>query len=211
MLVVILLLFFISLLIFILLLFFISFPGYFIMSLALHPGVSDLGRLPFLFHLPQALRFWVGIFYPQVFFTLHSFPTFLAQPAFIKVSLGAGTSSLMFAGLHTDPQSTDPAHLFVWFTVIHNPLYILDLYLYMSILQKFYLWWKLWFFSRFLRIRLLNKSATTLISQQPWKHKAGATLISNHKLQNNCFLKKYISEHKYNNYVNSCEFMWIYG
>ena len=144
MLVVILLLFFISLLIFILLLFFISFPGYFIMSLALHPGVSDLGRLPFLFHLPQALRFWVGIFYPQVFFTLHSFPTFLAQPAFIKASLGAGSYSLKFAGLHTDPQNTDLAHLFVWFTVIHNPLYILNLYLYMSILQKFYLWWKLW-------------------------------------------------------------------
>ena len=41
--------------------------------------------------LPRALRFWVGIFYPQVFFTLHSFPTFLAQPAFIKVLLGAGS------------------------------------------------------------------------------------------------------------------------
>ena len=26
--------------------------------------------------LPRALRFWVGIFYPQVFFTLHSFPAF---------------------------------------------------------------------------------------------------------------------------------------
>ena len=70
--------------------------------------------------LPRALRFWVGIFYPQVFFTLHSFPTFLAQPAFIKASLGAGSYSLKFAGLHTDPQNTDPAHLFVWFTVIHN-------------------------------------------------------------------------------------------
>ena len=26
--------------------------------------------------LPRALRFWVGIFYPQAFFTLSSFPTF---------------------------------------------------------------------------------------------------------------------------------------
>ena len=57
----------------------------------------DYFRLPFLFHLPRALRFWVGIFYPQAFFTLRSFPTFLAhpnilaQPAFIKVSLGAGS------------------------------------------------------------------------------------------------------------------------
>ena len=57
-------------------------------------------RLPFLFHLPRVLRFWVGIFYPKVFFTLHSFPTFwhipniLAQPAFIKVSLGTGSYCL---------------------------------------------------------------------------------------------------------------------
>ena len=29
--------------------------------------------------LPRALRFWVGIFYPQTFFTLCSFPTFLAH------------------------------------------------------------------------------------------------------------------------------------
>ena len=66
---------------------------------------------------------------------------------------------------------------------------------------------KYFFQVQFLRIRLLNRSATTLISQQPWKHKAAATLISNHKLQNNCSLKKYISEHKYKNYVNSCEFI----
>ena len=94
--------------------------------------------------LTQALQFWVSICYPQVFFTLRSFPTFFAQPAFIKASLGAGGFSLKFVGLHTDPRNTDPAHLFVWFTVIHNLLYILNLYLYMSILQKFYLWWKLW-------------------------------------------------------------------
>ena len=36
----------------------------------------DYFRLPFLFHLPRTLRFWVGAFYP---------------PAFIKVSLGAGS------------------------------------------------------------------------------------------------------------------------
>ena len=39
----------------------------------------DYFWLPFLFHLPRALRFWVGIFYPQAFFTLCSFPTFLAH------------------------------------------------------------------------------------------------------------------------------------
>ena len=100
--------------------------------------------LPFLFHLPWGLRFSLDVFYPQAFFTLCSFPIFFAQPAFIKASLGAGSYSLKFAGLHIDPWNTDPAHLFVWFTVIHNLLYILNLYLYMSILQKFYLWWKLW-------------------------------------------------------------------
>ena len=129
-----------------------SFPDYFTMSPALHSGFSGPWRpppapelypdyfwLPFLLHLPRTLRFWVNIFYPQAFFTLRSFPTFLAQPAFIKASLGAGSYSLKFAGLHTDPWNTDPAHLFVWLTVIHNPLYILNFYLYMSILQKFLL------------------------------------------------------------------------
>ena len=134
-----------------------SFSGYFTKSPALHPGFLGPWRpspalsstpnyfwLPLLFHLPRALWIWVGVFYPQVFFTLHSFPTFLSQPAFRKASLGAGSYSLKNTGLHTDPRNTDPAHLFVWFTVIHNLLYILTLYLCMSILQKFYLWWKLW-------------------------------------------------------------------
>ena len=35
--------------------------------------------LPFLFHLPRALRFCVGIFYRQAFFTLRSFPKFLVN------------------------------------------------------------------------------------------------------------------------------------
>ena len=66
----------------------------------------------------------------------------------------------------------------------------------------------IFFQAQFLRIRLLNRSATTLISQQPGKHKAAAaTLISNHKLQNNCSLKKNISEHKCKNYVNLSKFM----
>ena len=68
--------------------------------------------------LPRALRFWEGIFYPHAFFTLRFFTDIL--PAFIKTSLGAGSFSLKFAGLHTDPQNRDPAHLFIWFTVIHN-------------------------------------------------------------------------------------------
>ena len=75
----------------------------------LYPGYS---RLLLFFHLPRALRFCKGIFYPQALFTLRFFPTFFTQPAFIKVSLGAGSSSLKFAGLHADPPNTDPAYLF---------------------------------------------------------------------------------------------------
>ena len=33
----------------------------------------DYFWLPLLFHLLRALRFWVGVFYPQAFFTLRSF------------------------------------------------------------------------------------------------------------------------------------------
>ena len=42
-------------------------------------------------------------------------------------------------------------------------------------------------------IKIWGSSQT---NQQPWKHKAVATLISNHKLQNNCSLKKCISKHR---------------
>ena len=48
-----------------------------------HEGLHQLWALPqllliaFCFHLPQALQFWVGIFYPQAFFTLRSYLTFL--------------------------------------------------------------------------------------------------------------------------------------
>ena len=75
----------------------------------------------FVIFLPRAPRFWVGIFYPQAIFALRSFTDIL--PKFIKTSLGAGSSSLRFAGLYTDPQNTGPTHLFLWFTVIHNRHY----------------------------------------------------------------------------------------
>ena len=114
-------------------------------------------RLSFLFHPPRVLRLWVGIFYPQAFFTLYSFLIFLAHPDIFGTSLTFWHNLLLsrfqwqptatflkVAGLHTDPRNTHPAHLFVWFTVIHNLLCILSVYLCMSILQKFYLWRKFW-------------------------------------------------------------------
>ena len=69
--------------------------------------------------LSRVLRPWVGIFYPQAFFTLHSF-TDISTWIYQAFPLGAGSSSLTFAGLHIDPRNTDRVHLFVWFTVIHN-------------------------------------------------------------------------------------------
>ena len=88
-------------------------------SSELYPGYFRLLYFSATF-LSRALRFWVGIFYPRAFFTLRSFPTFLPQPAFIKASVGADSSSSKFARLHADPQNTGPSHLLVWFTAIHN-------------------------------------------------------------------------------------------
>ena len=80
-----------------------------------------------------------GVFYLTLLPDIFGIPNILAQPAFIKVSLGAGSYFFESCRVHTVPRNTDLAHLFVWFTVIHNLLYILNLYLYMSILQKFLL------------------------------------------------------------------------
>ena len=99
---------------------------------------------PFRYLLTASATVLSGHFLPTGVFYLKFLPDILEQPAFIKASLGAVSYFSKFAGLHTDLQNTDPTHLFVWFTVIHNLLCILNLYLYMSILQKFYLWWKLW-------------------------------------------------------------------
>ena len=71
-----------------------------------------------------------------------TFPTFWHNLLLSRFYWEPVVTFLEVAGLHTDPRNTNPAHLFVWFTVIHNLLYILSLYLCMSILQKFYLWWK---------------------------------------------------------------------
>ena len=86
-----------------------------------------------------------GVFYltllPNIFGT---FLTFWHNLLLSRFHWEPAVTFLKVAGLHTDPRNTDPAHLFVWFTIIHILLYILNLYLCMSILRKFYLWWKLW-------------------------------------------------------------------
>ena len=137
--------------VFVLLLLFIfdvvyPFPGYFARPLKVSSSSEiypDYFWLPFLFHLPRVLPFWVGIFYPQAFFTLHSFPTFWHNLLLSRFHWEPAATFSKVAGLHTDPRNTNPAHLFVWFTAIHNLLYILTLYLCISKLQNFYLWGEL--------------------------------------------------------------------
>ena len=76
-----------------------------------------------------------GIFYlmliPDIFGT---FLTFLNNLLLSRFPWELPVTFLKVAGLHIDPRNTDPAHLFVWFAVIHNLLYILSLHLCMSIL-----------------------------------------------------------------------------
>ena len=76
--------------------------------------------IAFAFHLPRALRFSVGIFYPQTFFTFRSFPNIFNSTCFYQGLPGSRQFFLEVVGLHTDPQNTDPAHLFIWFTAIHD-------------------------------------------------------------------------------------------
>ena len=94
---------------------------------------------PFRYFLTTSATVLSGHFLPTGVFYLRLLPDILSQPVFIKVSVGVGSYSSKFVGLHTDPRNTDPAHQFVRFAVIHNLLYILNLYLCMSILQKFLL------------------------------------------------------------------------
>ena len=84
---------------------FIWFPGYFTMSLALHPSFSDPWRSPpalsstpttfdylFFFICRECYGFEWAFFTHRPFLpTFWHIPNILAQPAFMKVSLGAGS------------------------------------------------------------------------------------------------------------------------
>ena len=130
-----LLLIFISFLIFILLLFFICRCSSFTLAFR-HHLFEDCRQVftPILYFQPCPLQSDSWHFHFQPFrylltasatvlswhflLTLCSFTTILL--VFIKAFLGASSSSLKFAGLHTDPWNTDLTRLFVWFTVIHS-------------------------------------------------------------------------------------------
>ena len=132
---------------------FISFPGSFAMSPALHPGYSDPWRSSpalsstlttfdclFFFIYRECYGFeWTflptGVFYltllPDILAHSQHFstvPTFWHNLLLSRFHWGPAATFLKVAGLHNGPRNTDPAHLFVWFTVIHNILYILSQY-----------------------------------------------------------------------------------
>ena len=107
-----------------------------------HWVLPRLLSIAFSFSSTASATILSGHFYPLEFFTLHSFPTFwhipdiFAEPVLIRVLLGAG-SYFKVAELHTDPGNNHSNPY-----ILHP--YILTLYLCISILRKFYLWWKHW-------------------------------------------------------------------
>ena len=90
------------------------------------PSQSDSRHFHFfnysIIFLLRVLGFWVGIFYPQAFFTLHSFLTFWHNLLLSRFHWEPAATFLKVPELHTDLWKIYPAHLFVWFAVIHNLL-----------------------------------------------------------------------------------------
>ena len=81
-------------------------------SLTLPWTITGVFTLHFILSAQTNATVFSGSFLPIGVFLPYALLPTLTQPAFIKVSLGAGSSSLNFAGIHTDPQNTDLAHLF---------------------------------------------------------------------------------------------------
>ena len=165
---------------------FILFPGNFAMSLALHPSFSDPRRSPpalsstpttfdclFFFIYCECYGFEWTFFNHRRFFLPNIFGTFLsflAQPAFIKVLLGAG--SYFFescrASYWSSKHRPSPS-----VCLIHSKSFTYG--------ENF------------------DKISSHTI-QQPWKYKAAAKLISNQNISAylNCSLKKCISRYNCN-------------
>ena len=74
--------------------------------------------------LPRALRFWGGILYPQAFFTLHTFPRFLALFVVFVTQMRAGTPNPGFSSVPTLTGLSLTADVWTWTThiVITRPL-----------------------------------------------------------------------------------------
>ena len=68
---------------------------------------------PFRYLLTVSAKFLSGYFLPTGVFTSRSVPTFWHNLFLSKFHWEPAVTFLKVAGLHTDPQNTDPAHLFV--------------------------------------------------------------------------------------------------
>ena len=84
-------------------------------ELFLLSGIFYLTRLPHICHSTISAMD-LRAFFTLSCFLLYTPSQYLVQPAFIKASLGAGSSSLKVAGPPIEVWNTDPAHLFVWIT-----------------------------------------------------------------------------------------------
>ena len=69
--------------------------------------------------LPRALRFWVDVFYPRVFFILRSFTDIWQNLLLSRPPSEPAVLPWSSQGFITDLRNTNPAHLFVWNT--ENP------------------------------------------------------------------------------------------
>ena len=162
-----------------LILFFISFPGYFTMSPALTSAMVLSGHF-----LPTGVLYLTLLH--DIFGTTCVYQGFPGTRQFFleicRVSCWSSKHrpSPSVCLIHSNPQSF---------------IHIKSEFIHINIAKSFTCG------------KILIKKYYFFGSEQLWKHKTVATLIS----KNNCSLKKYFSEHKYKNYVNLCEFMWIYG
>ena len=89
------------------------------------PSQSDLWHFrfqPFRDLLTVSATILSGGFLPTTFFTLRSFTNIFDSSCVYQDFPGSRQVFIVFKfeGLHTDPQNTDLAQLFVWFTVIHK-------------------------------------------------------------------------------------------
>ena len=162
-----------------LILFFISFPGYFTMSPALTSAMVLSGHF-----LPT------GVFYltllPDIFGTTCVYQAFPGIRQFFLEICRVSCWSLK----HRPSPSVCLIH-----SNLQSFIHLKSVFIHINVAKSFTCG------------KILIKKYYFFGSEQLWKHKTVAILISNHKLQNSCSLKKHISEHKYKNYVNLCEFM----
>ena len=112
-----------------------SFPYYFSMPLALHSGFPGLWRPPpalssslslVCLILLKVLWFWVSVFYPQLFFTLHSFPTF-SRVCDSNATRSTPSRIFLYACFHRVIPSSYLMPLNYWYSSCKTVVYLITL------------------------------------------------------------------------------------